>query len=597
MNTFPLIRTRWSNELVMALLYIVLILYHIPGWINQPDCIMNFLQLSAIAVLFDAAANIIRYKRVWCCVSGAVTAAIISLLTFGMPLWQQLIGVMAALIIGKYLWGGTGKNIINPALTGLLLLSIIWNIPYPFLKPSYLLLPAILLSLPFLKLRPYAGIGFLIGGLAALFIHHDLSIAGMLSDGLLFWSCIIMTDPVTVTGNRMIGSFAGFLGGFAIWMFGPNTWNMIAAVLAINIASYVVDSSGIISNNVKTRFNINKAVSADLGRVLDLTEKKVTIEEAELGVPELSAEEIIRMIKYLNVFGMGGAAFPAHKKITAVRQSKAQKKYLIINGVECDPGLFHDNYILIKFNNEIQKGIEALKNCIDFTSIFLAVRSTEGLSYPEEIKIYQAANRYPAGEERRLIQDILKVKLDRNQFPAEQGILVFNVQTVYSIYQAIYLNHPADTRYLTVANLFTKSAVIAKVPMGMKLRDIVRKIYPRATQIFVGGGIMQAHAADVETVADNNTNFIAIGRFPRFKESPQCSGCGDCDRHCPAALKVKKIADLVDQGKLKEVMKYNPAECISCGSCSYFCLAGRNLAQKIYTAKCFTADTVKQGTL
>jgi len=35
-----------------------------------------------------------------------------------MPLWQVALGISFAVVIGKEIFGGTGKNFLNPALTG-----------------------------------------------------------------------------------------------------------------------------------------------------------------------------------------------------------------------------------------------------------------------------------------------------------------------------------------------------------------------------------------------------------------------------------------------------------------------------------------------
>lgn len=583
MNTFPLIKVKWSNEHIMAALLLVLILYHIPRWNEKPGAIPGFLLLIAIGLLMDAAFNIIRYKRIWCCVSGAVTAAIISVLTPGVPLWEQMIGLASGLIFGKYIWGGTGKNRINPAMVGLLVILIFGSIPDVVFTSSYLLLIATILSLPFLKVRPFAGLGFIAGVLIALLFDHNFNLPNIISSGVFFWSCIILTDPVTVIRNRIFGLTAGLLGGFLIMFISPNTLSYVAVILSINVFSYVIDGTSNIKTLVKPRFNIPK-IAVNMGKLIDLTGVENSEEEAELGVTELSAEEILRSIKYNEIFGMGGAAFPTYKKIKAV-QASVNTKYLIINGVECDPGLIHDNYILIKLSEQVQKGIEILKSCIDFDSIHLAVKSTKGLNYNDEIIIHQVPDKYPAGAEKILIQEVLHLPVSNKQNPADCGILVLNVQTVYSIYRAIYLNKSIDSRFLTVADLKDRTARVVKVPLGMKLYDIMNAVYPGRKRVFAGGGIMQSHIASEEDVVDKNTNFIAAAALPKFKESPQCSRCGNCISHCPSGLAVNKIADLVDQGRLQETVKYNPMECINCGSCSYSCLAGRNLAVKIKAAK------------
>lgn len=629
MNVFSLIRVKWSNEHIIAAVFFVLVLYHLPQWSKNPAGIASFLLLVAEGLLIDCIASLLRYKRVWCCVSAAVTAAMISALTNGIPLWGQMLGVAVALLLGKQLWGGTGKNIVNPAMVGLLFLLLFFDVPYPFFAASYLLIPAVILSLPFLKIRPFAGIGFILGMVASMIFVGDLTLMNLLSYGVFFWGCIVMTDPVTVGNHPMIGSVVGFLAGFAALFQYQEPIVLVILILAINLFSFTME--GFISKNVKflkPKLMIPKAIPfiKDQAKMVDLTvgnglltsEKNGRVESLsergkdklessvepgkdrlespnksdleissvdESDIFKLSEKEILNRIKTNEVFGMGGAAFSTYQKLITVLTAKESQKYFIINGVECDPGLIHDHWLLYNHSKEIGIGVELLQKCIGFTSIYLAVKDTEGIELPDQIQIAKVPEDYPIGAEKILIARILAKQIASDQIPAVCGILVLNVQTLYAIYQAVYSNKPVDTRYLTVANLKEKSAKVVKVRLGMKIHEVMEAVYPGVINVFAGGGLMQSYLADEDEVVGKNVNFIATSLFPKYKESPQCSKCGNCSSSCPVGLKVNLIADLVDTGKVNETEKYHVRECISCGSCSYSCLAGRNLASRVKIAK------------
>lgn len=591
MNRFPLIRVKWSNEHVQTCVFLVLILYHLPLWVERPSGILSFVLLVASGLLIDSVACLLRHKRMWCCVSGAVTVAMISLLTGGVPLWGQLLGVAVALILGKHIWGGTGKNLLNPAMVGLLAVLWFYEIPYPAFTPSLLLIPAAVLSLLFLRIRPFAGIGFMLGMVAALILYQDLSFGSILVYGVIFWGCLVMTDPVTITPHPAAGLAAGFLAGFATLYYFPIPVAAIAGILAVNLISDVVDSINKKEAPLKAKVRIPKVFehNPDQVTMLDLTgDKDTPVEHKDM--EQLIAGDILDRIRDNEVFGMGGAAFLTYKKLTTLIEADRPMKFLIINGAECDPGLIHDEWLLRKDFDVIRSGIELLNVCCNFSSIHLAVKNGEGLPQTALIKIHQVPDRYPAGAEKILIEDVIGKYLDKDQIPASEGILVLNVQTVYAIYQAVRSNKHTETRFLTVADLKNKTAKVVKVRLGRKLSEVMEAVYPGAVNIFAGGGIMQAYLAEEDAVVDRTVNFIATGSLPDFKESPQCSRCGMCSRNCPKGLKVNTIAELVEQGKLSETAKYRVSECISCGSCSYSCLAGRNLAAKVKQAK----DAVKQ---
>lgn len=587
MNTFPLVKPRWSNEHIMAAVFFVLLLYMLPQWTKWPAGILIFTAVSAAGLLVDVAANFIRYRRPVCAVSAAITAAMLQVLTPGVPVWGQMLGVTAALLIGKHIWGGTGKNIINPAITGLLLLSIVFGTDLQIFTPSLFLIPAVLLSIPFIIFRPFASSGLMIGMTAALFISRELSIQNIITYGVIFWGCLVITDPVTTTPRPLSGSIGGFLAGFVPLLVTDSAYAMAFAVILFNMLSAAAERFD------KTSYNLMQSIFRVRRVIPSLKEKTfahdLTGEEMRKTVEgiDLTREEILRRIDINQVFGAGGAAFPTIRKVKAVIESDVPAKYFIINGVECDPGLIHDKWLLRNFPEEIYKGIKLICKCVSFEEVILAVKDTEGLNLPEDLTIQKVPEYYPVGAEKILIDVVLKKKIPQETVPAQEGILVLNVQTVYWIFEAVYRNKKIDTRFLTVADAVGKTGQVAKAKLGSRIRDIAEKAYPSKGLVFAGGGLMQARPVDDEDVVDRTVNFIAVGHFPNYKESPICSKCGLCTINCPALLKPGKIGQLVEGGQMEEAAKLQAEKCLSCGSCSYVCLAGRDLHSKVKAAKDF----------
>lgn len=597
MNRFPMIKTRLSNEHVMAGVLLVLVLYHLPRWLEDPSGILTFVLMVCFGLLIDAVAGFLRYKRLWCCVSGAVTAAIISLLSPGVPLWAQLLAVAFGLLAGKHIQGGTGKNISNPAMAGMVVILLFFDMPDRLFTASLLLLPAVLLGLVFLYFRPFAGISFVLGMLTAMLLVGQLTPDNVLSYGVFFWACIIMTDPVTVTPKPVTGSILSFVLSFAATYFFRLPSVMVAVILFINIFSEeTLEPLEKNLRSLKARYRLPKPYREDGSApdMIDLTGRQDT------PLPDMSKElitvdEILDRIRTNEVYGMGGAAFPAWKKLKTVMASDAEDKYLIINAVECDPGLVHDKWLLMNHFQDIMKGIDLLNTCAGFKEIHLAVKDSGEYMQSLQLKVDQVPDQYPAGAEKILIKEVLGKTPATGQIPAEAGFLVLNVQTVYAIGRAVLMNEPTDTRFLTVADIQNKTAKVVRVLLGMKLEEIMEAVYPGTVNIYTGGGIMQSCLTEEGAVVDRSTNFIATGLMPSYKESPQCSRCGLCVKHCPGRLEVRRIAELVEKGKLKNTQKYKPEECISCGSCSYTCLAGHNLAAKVKQAKEYSQTNKAQA--
>lgn len=592
MRTYPLIRYRWSNEHIMTALFIVILMYLFPLWLQKPSDILAFLVLLAVSLILDAAAGYIRHKRFVCSVSAAVTAAILQAITPGIPLWYKLIGIFAAIIVAKQIWGGTGKNSMNPAIVGYLVICFFNSGIYMPIEPSLFLIPGLVLSLPFIIFRPYMTLGYFIGMLLA-YLSGDIVSWQILVVNSMFFGCIVMTDPVTITPQKFVGLIGGFLIGL-LPMISVNPAIIFPMMLLIfNLVSYLIDDYFSIARRnlfyhpIKIKYPLKK-INLTMP-LIDLTLRDNNVDEKRADGLEymnsLTPEMVLERIEANEVLGLGGEGFQTAEKIKTALTSNMDKKYLIVNAVECDPGLIHDKWLLRNRREDIYKGIKVISHCMDFSEIYLAVKNTEDISFPNDIKIHKVKNYYPTGYEKTLIKSVLKKKIPVDFIPAKLGILVLNVQTVLSIYEAVFLNKKADEKYITVANLKDNNAAVVKVKIGESIMKILESVYPGEYPVFTGGGIMNAHNVEEDDIVGKKTNFIAVSKMPRYKESPLCSNCNLCTTSCPQGLIVQRIAELIDKEKYEKVKKYRPEKCINCGLCSYVSLCGRNLSARVGEAR------------
>jgi Na+-translocating ferredoxin:NAD+ oxidoreductase RnfD subunit/ferredoxin len=585
-NTFPLLKTKISNERLMSALLLVLLLYNLPRLIADPGAVLPLLLLFVIGLVLDAVAHFILYKRPVCAVSAAVTTLILYTVSPGAPFWAQCAALAAALIVGKAIWGGTGKNPLNPAMLGLALMAILTPLKQPAFDPSYYLLPAMLLSLPFLFIRPYAGLGMIIGMLASLLLDHNLTAGSLVSSGVFFWSCLVMTDPVTTTSKPAAGFVIGLLAGFVPGFTGGSAAAMPIGILISNLFSYLADWLNLgPDEKLRKKFGRHQKITLTSDNAYtDLTDVNETAFTGDIP----SCEEILRRIERNTVYGMGGAAFPAALKIRTVMESDAKDKHLVLNAAECDPGLVHDKWLLRNRLREVLKGIEILEKCLSFTSVTIAAKNVNEISVPAPVRMHRVPDFYPAGAEKILVRDVLKTDMDK-RLPAACGILVLNIQTVFAICEAVMFDRKADTRFLTVADLDTRTGKVVHVRLGAGVYDTVRMLLPRAINVYTGGGIMNARFSDDNAVIDEKMNLIAAGQFVPFREGI-CSQCNLCSAYCPVSLRVREIAHYIDAEAPDKASRLQPVRCLDCGLCSAVCPAGRDQARRIRDAKKFTAD-------
>ena len=583
MNPAPLIKTKLSNERLMSALLLVLLLYNLPRFFKHPGDIPALLLLVAIGLVVDTATHFFLYKRPFCAVSAAVTALILYSLSPGAAFWAECVALLAALIAGKAVWGGTGKNPLNPAMVGLLLLALISPYAPPAFEPTLLLLPAVILSLPFLLMRPYAGAGMALGMAAALLARGGLSFPSLLSWGVLFWSCLVITDPVTTTAKPAAGFALGVLCGFVPLLIRNTALSLPLGVLLSNALSVLADRL-LPGKQESLRKTFGKrqriSFSSETVRFVDLAGDGVI----DADIPDVDCGTLVARIDNAGVTGCGGAAFPTAVKLRAVLDAEAPEKHLIVNAAECDPGLLHDKWLLKNRAEDIARGVALLRQCVPFASVTAAAKHFDGDAFGPEIKQYQVRDWYPAGAEKILIRDVLGVSLAPAEIPSKRGILVLNVQTVLAVLEAAGGSRRSDTRYITAADLLSGSGAVVRVRLGDGVYETALRLFPKAVSVFTGGGAMSARLASDGSVIDKKTNFIAVGAVPGFREA-LCSRCNFCAAYCPMGLPVRELARLVDEGKTEQTARLHPESCIECNLCSSVCPAGRDQARRVREAK------------
>ena len=74
------------------------------------------------------------------------------------------------------------------------------------------------------------------------------------------------------------------------------------------------------------------------------------------------AKNIIEKLKESGLTGRGGAGFPTGAKWELVKKTKAEKKYIICNASEGEPGVRKDFYILDNYPEQVIRGIEIALN-------------------------------------------------------------------------------------------------------------------------------------------------------------------------------------------------------------------------------------------
>jgi NADH-quinone oxidoreductase subunit F len=264
-------------------------------------------------------------------------------------------------------------------------------------------------------------------------------------------------------------------------------------------------------------------------------------------------QEIVDAILESGLRGRGGGGFSTGRKWNIVASSPSNRKYVICNGDEGDPGAFMDRMLLESYPFRVVEGMliaacaVGADQCIFYirAEYPLAVQrirtaiemcrergfvgqSIERSDFSCEIRIFEGAGAFVCGEETALIASIEGDRgfpKQRPPYPAVSGLndlptLVNNVETLSQIpyiistgkgnYSKIGTEGSKGTKVFALAGKIRHGGLI-EVPMGITLRRVVEEIgggveggeQLKAVQIGgPSGGCIPAHLCDVEVDFD-----------------------------------------------------------------------------------------------
>jgi Na+-translocating ferredoxin:NAD+ oxidoreductase RnfC subunit len=317
-----------------------------------------------------------------------------------------------------------------------------------------------------------------------------------------------------------------------------------------------------------------------LGKVVSLTSHELVGNESGVSnfIPGISKDDLLAALEKSGITGMSGNGFPIHSKIKTFLSSNANNKILLINAVECDPALLHDEWLLANRYDEIARSVTYLKQAFSLDQAVLAAKNKD-VKPTDSFSVSVVPPRYPMGEEHFLIKQVLGISLEAKEKPAEHGILVLNVQSVYQICKIINQCYDGG-RFVTIADLTNASAKIAYVYPTDNIANLLQQCFGEKTDksMYRGYGAMACFESTETDAFSKHEMFAAYANLPGIDNANRCRHCGSCIRKCPAKVKAAKIVMSVDNNKLADYASYGLERCVRCGICTYFCPASKDVS-------------------
>jgi len=325
-----------------------------------------------------------------------------------------------------------------------------------------------------------------------------------------------------------------------------------------------------------------------IGKLVRMNSGEINGQQTGNPLPEhIQVQDILDLLEQNQLMGMSGNGVPVRNKMETLLKQTGPK-LLLINGVECEPGLLHDEWILANSRDEVMKGIQILSDTIRFDRSVLAhkvlKKDRRNRWASAGIEDHMVPARYPMGEERLLIKQVFGLDIPKGSYPADQGILVLNVQTVVQIYRLLAKQY-RDGRYVTLADLGSGEARVVFVERGEYIKTKLSSYFPHdaKTECFAGSGILLSAPIDEQEIFTDQICFAAIGQPAKLSNHIACKGCGTCNRKCPAKVDVRGIVKTLERDRQADLKGFGIENCISCGSCTYFCRASKDITEYLDT--------------
>lgn len=304
-----------------------------------------------------------------------------------------------------------------------------------------------------------------------------------------------------------------------------------------------------------------------------------------------SPQELLKRIKDAGIVGMGGGAFPTHIKLKPSKPIQT----IIINGTECEPYLTADERLMEEKAVEIREGIKILKRILNPRRIVVGIEDNKDSAIEaltkvagKDFEVFSVDTRYPQGSEKQLIEAILDQELPRNTLPFEIGTVIFNVGTVFAIYEAIVYEKPLFERIVTLTGQLVKWPGNYKVRLGMELSALLQdKVFSEPAKIVIGGPMMGVAQFTVNTpIIKGSSGILVFSKEEvKYKKERPCIRCGRCMGVCPMGLFPNMMFSYIQVNDLDNAKKIGVEDCIECGACSYVCPSKIQLVRYFKSAK------------
>lgn len=221
-----------------------------------------------------------------------------------------------------------------------------------------------------------------------------------------------------------------------------------------------------------------------------------------------------QLLQNEGVVGAGGAGFPTYAKLDE------RAEIILMNCAECEPLLKLHRQLLEQHAEEILRTFSMLAQTVDAREAVIGIKKEYKATiaaieryidaYPG-MRIQLLEGAYPMGDEVVLIYEATGRVIRPGGLPIEEGVAVFNVETVYNICRAVEKGVPVLDKLVSVVGE-VEHPLTVRVPVGAFVKDVVAYAggITAKDPVYLMGGPMMGSLGDESTVITRTTNAIIV---------------------------------------------------------------------------------------
>ncbi len=321
---------------------------------------------------------------------------------------------------------------------------------------------------------------------------------------------------------------------------------------------------------------------------------------------DLEPSRLKDIIRDAGMVGLGGASFPTHVKLSPPQEKPID--LLILNGAECEPYLTSDHRVMLEHPIGVMEGIGLLMKVLGVDQSIIGIESNKANAKTAldkarpsdlDIQVRLVETKYPQGSEKHLLYALTGRQVPAGGLPMDSGVVVQNIGTALSCFEAVTLGHPLTQRVVTVTGSAIRKPANVMVRVGTPVNDVIDfcgGLTDDTGKVIFGGPMMGVVQFNLDAPVLKGTSGI-LGlvetEISQFAGTP-CIRCGNCVDACPMFLVPSAMGLLVERNRFEDLGDYHITDCIECGSCAYVCLSHRPLVQFFKRGKLEWREHLKQ---